>query len=133
MSHYTRGTCNITDPEALVDALIELGLKPILSREGLPLVGYRNDARAERAHVILRREGLTTSSNDIGFFFGPNGCEDIISDYDRGIGYNQAWVDKVTMLSAVHATLRTARKQGHEAIRTNEGGKIKVRISTGRG
>ena len=57
------------------------------------MVGYMGDARAEKAHIIIRRRQLDSASNDIGFARDGNVVyQALISEYDRGIGFNHAWL-----------------------------------------
>jgi hypothetical protein len=131
VSHYTTGSCQITDPPALIDALAELGFTPEVHAAPATLYGYQGDARPEKAHVILRRQQVGSASNDIGFLFKADGtCEVIISEFDRRQGYTDAWVKKVTMLSAVHRAIAVAKQQGHEVLgrKVNAQGKIELRV-----
>lgn len=60
------------------------------------MVGYMGDARAEKAHIIIRRRQLDSASNDIGFARDGNGVyQALISEYDRGIGFNHAWLGRL--------------------------------------
>lgn len=129
MSHYAMGLTAIRDVESLVLALQELGFHPEVHVEPQPLVGWRGDLRPERAHVIVRRAELTSASNDIGFVVTPRGIEAIVSEYDRAsAGYGEAWLRRVTQLSAVHALLRAAARRGLRAERRRVGSQEQVRV-----
>lgn len=63
-------TCKVTfqDKETILTALGELGYNDTETHtEAVPLHGYQGDSRAQRAHVIVRREHIAAGSNDLGF------------------------------------------------------------------
>jgi hypothetical protein len=85
MSHFTSIRTQIKNREALVQALNDIGFKNLEIHE-IPqnLYGYQGDIRQQSAEVIIRRQYIGTSSNDIGFKKQADGqFEAVISEYDR--------------------------------------------------
>jgi hypothetical protein len=70
--------------ELLLKALAELGYPETKIEEGeaLHLNGYRGDRRGETAEIVIRREHLTSASNDLGFRRTDAGYVVVISEYD---------------------------------------------------
>lgn len=121
MSHYTVRTLEITNEAALVAALKELGFTPEVHAEARQLVGYQGDARAQRAHVIVRRDQLTSASNDLGFLRGANGkYEVVVSEYDERAGYGVAWQRKLQCLVGQHVLMLEAPLRGFQAERRKD-------------
>ena len=93
MSKYEELRTVLSEELFLVEALRDLGYNPEVSNEGLSLYGYLGDERLEKAHIVMRRRQLDSASNDIGFARDANGVyRALISEYDRGIGFNDAWL-----------------------------------------
>jgi hypothetical protein len=115
MSHFTTMTTQITDAEALRTALADVGYHTVeLHDEAQPLFGYRGDERADRAHVIVRREHIGRASNDLGFLHQDDGRYlAVISAYDR-TRHDEQWVGRVTARHAYHLTARTLAEQGFD-------------------
>ena len=120
MSHFTRGQCAVSDPEALLLALNEVGvaLEHIeIHATPQPLYGFEGQERGETANLIVRREHVGYLSNDIGVLMTPNGAEIIVSEYDRRHRYGDAWINKLRQLAGVHMALLTAQRNGQYAER----------------
>ena len=105
MSHYLAMETQITDQEALVRALCRSTCRATskeFTRNQLEvndtarnLYGYENDRRAETAHVIIRRNHVGGSANDIGFAQGKDGTYSaIISEYDSRY-YTKEWLTRL--------------------------------------
>lgn len=135
MSRYLQLTLTLTDERYLVEALRELGYEPEVCREGKALIGYMGDERAERAQIIIRRRHLDSASNDIGFARDGNGVyRAMISEYDRGIGFNDAWIGRVSQAYRERQTLAVAKAKGYvfkgrEVIKTPQGNKVQLRFA----
>ena len=135
MSKYVELRTTLTDERYLVEALRELGYEPEVCREGKPLIGYRGDERAERAQIIVRRRQLDAASNDIGFARDGSGVyQAIISEYDRGIGFNDAWLGRLAQVYKERQTMAVAKAKryvfkGREVIQTPQGKKIQLRFA----
>lgn len=135
MSKYVELRTQLTDEQYLVEALRELGYTPEVCREGKPLIGYMGDERAERAQIIIRRGQLDSASNDIGFARSTAGVyQAIISEYDRGIGFDDAWLGRLTQAYKERQTMAVAKAKGYvfkgrEVIQTQQGSKIQLRFA----
>ncbi|MBK7925987.1 MAG: DUF1257 domain-containing protein [Bryobacterales bacterium] len=135
MSKYVATTISVTDEQHLVGALRQLGYNPEVCREGRALVGYMGDERAERAQVIIPRRQLDSASNDIGFARDAGGVyRAIISEYDRGIGFDTAWLGRVSQAYKECQTMAIAKARGYvfcgrEVIDTRQGKKVQLRFA----
>ena len=125
----------LTEEQYLVEALRELGYTPEVCREGTPLVGYMGDERAERAQIVIRRRQLDSASNDIGFARDGGGVyQAIISEYDRGIGFDDAWLGRIVQTYKERQTMAVAKAKGYvfkgrEVVNTPQGKKIQLRFA----
>ena len=139
MSKYVELRTTVTDEQYLVEALRELGHQPEVCREGRPLVGYLGDKRAERAQIIIPRGQLDSASNDIGFARDKSGVyQAIISEYDRGIGFDETWLGRLAQTYKERQTMAVAKAKGYvfkgrEVIDTPQGKKIQLRFAVQRG
>lgn len=117
MSHFTTLTTQLTDTDALIAALADVGYDQIETHDqAQPLYGYQGDQRADRAHVIVRRRHVGRLSNDIGFLRQPDGrFLAVISDYDRA-RHDQAWLGRLTARHAYHVTTKTLATQGFDLV-----------------
>src|SRR5208283_40076 len=98
----------------LVAALAGLGYKPEIHVDGAALVGYEGRERPERAHVIIRRVQIGDASNDIGFVRKPDGTFGaVLSEYDRGIGFDEKWLGRVHQAYKEQQTLADAKAKGY--------------------
>jgi len=135
VSKYVELRTSLTDERYLVEALRELGYEPEVCREGRPLVGYVGDERAERAHITIPRGQLDSASNEIGFARDNSGLyQAIVSEYDRGIGFDDAWLGRVVQVYKERQTMAVAKAKGYvfkgkEVIRTPQGKKIQLRFA----
>jgi hypothetical protein len=125
----------VTDEQYLVAALRQLGYNPEVCQEGRPLVGYMGDERAERAQIIIPRRQLDSASNDIGFARDASGVyRAIISEYDRGIGFDDAWLGRVSQAYKERQAMAVAKVRGYvfkgrEVIDTPQGKKVQLRFA----
>jgi hypothetical protein len=132
MSKYEEFRTVIADETYLVEALEQLGYKPEVQKSGAPLYGYMGDERSERANVIIRRSQLDSASNDIGFARDESGhFQAVISEYDRGIGFNDAWVGRVTQAYKERQTMAVAKARGYifrgrTLVETPQGKKVQL-------
>jgi Protein of unknown function (DUF1257) len=131
MSKYDSFQTTLTEEAPLVAALQALGY-PVEIHTRRPLFGYRGDERPERAHIIIRRQHLSSSANDIGFERGADGrFRAIVSEYDRSSGFGDAWLGRVHQRYKEERTLAMARKKGYifrgrEVIQTERGEQVKL-------
>ena len=135
MSKYVELRTSVTDERYLVEALRELGYQPELCPEGRPLVGYLGDKRAEQAQIIIPRGQLDSASNDIGFARDGTGVyQAIVSEYDRGIGFDDAWLGRLVQVYKERQTMAVANSKGYvfkgkDVIDTPQGKKIQLRFA----
>jgi len=135
VSKYVELRTSVTDERYLVEALRELGYRQEVCPEGRPLVGYVGDERSERAHVIIPRGQLDAASNEIGFARDNGGVyQAIVSEYDRGIGFDDAWLGRLVQVYKERQTMAVAKAKGYvfkgrEVIQTPHGKKIQLRFA----
>ena len=117
MSHYSEVVIEFTDEGCLMAALKRLGFqgKVELHREAQPLYGYQGDIRAQKAHLIIRRQHVGPAANDLGFERQPDGkYRAWISEFDqRQNGYGDAWLGKLKQAYGVEKARAEAKKRGY--------------------
>ena len=132
MSKYDSFQTTLTEEGALVAALKALGYPVEIHTQPMPLFGYHGDERPERAHIIIRRNHLDCASNDIGFVRNADGqFSAILSEYDRSIGFDQKWLNRVHQRYKEERTLAMARQRGYvlrgrQVIQTEQGEQVKL-------
>jgi hypothetical protein len=135
MSKYEEFHTVIADETYLIEALEQLGYKPEVHKNGVALYGYMGDERSERANIVIRRTQLDSASNDIGFTRDGTGqFRAVISDYDRGIGFNDGWIGRVTQAYKERQTMAVAKARGYifrgrNVIETPQGKKVQLRFA----
>jgi len=135
MSKYEEMSTILAHEGYLVEALEQMGYKPEVHKNGAALVGYLGDERPEQAHIIIRRRQLDAASNDIGFVRDTSGqYRAVVSDYDRGIGFDQAWLGRVSQAYKERQTMAVAKArgyvfQGRSVIDTPQGAKVQLRFA----
>ena len=97
--------------ELLVKALAELGLRPRIG-QGLALHGYQGDVRQQRAQIVVDRQQIGTSSNDLGFAWNGQAFVPIISEYDARRVLNEEWRQKLQATYAKLAILQFLGSKG---------------------
>lgn len=121
MSHYAETETQFKDEAVLIECLKEMPNKIrrnwtdkdiLVCEEATNLYGYRGDMRSQKANIIIRRENVGGSSNDLGFVKNIDGTYSaIISDFDKGF-HNTQWMTNLTRLYA-------EKKTEKELIRKN--------------
>ena len=116
MSHYSESTLEITDQECLVQALEDVmpSWKGHIEVHATPqsLYGYQGDIRSQRANIIIRRQYVQGSANDIGFLKQADGSYKVfISDFDKG-KYNDKWKNKLKYFYVKSKVKKEATKRG---------------------
>lgn len=118
MSHYHEIKTQITNRDALVTALTKCGFKAEqieVHDVAQNLYGYHGDKRNQKANVIVRRKHVGGASNDLGFAQKEDGTfEAIVSSYDKGIGYNDKWLDKVSTQHSIENAKQAFSQNGWE-------------------
>jgi len=127
MSHYAEVTLKLTgEAEAIVRALCEMEWRAGVNgseklnraavevhMERQNLHGYHGDVREQKAHIIVRRQYVGGSSNDIGFEKKADGSWVAhVSDFDKSF-YGEAWQKKLLSKWAVQKTGLEVEKRGY--------------------
>lgn len=112
----------------LIKALKELGFEPEYG-QGLHLYGYRGDRREETAQIVVRRQQIGASSNDLGFAWAGASFVPIISEFDAKGKLDAEWLDSLQATYAKHAVLQYLEQRGAEImdVARNEAGAIAIR------
>jgi hypothetical protein len=135
LSKYEEMNTVLAQERYLVDALRDLGYAPEVCAEGAALFGYMGDERPERAHIVIRRHQLNSASNDIGFRRDESGVyRAIISEYDRGVGFDDRWLGRIAQTYKERQTMVVAKAkgyvfQGRQVIETPQGKKVQLRFA----
>ena len=135
MSKYEELRTVFSDERFLIEALRDLGYNPEVSGDGLSLYGCLGDERPEKAQVVIRRRQLDSASNDVGFARDANGVyRALISEYDRGIGFNDAWLGRVAQTYKERQTMAVAKSKGYrflgrQVVETPAGKKVQLRFA----
>ncbi len=122
MSAYVTLAVPLTDESTLLAALAELGFGPAkveVHAEAVALVGYGADARAQRAHVVIRRQHLGSASNDVGFERTPTGYRAHVSEYDQG-RFGSGWMGQLRAAYDRHDAARLEALAAEERRREEE-------------
>jgi hypothetical protein len=121
MSHYVECTPGFKDRAALIEALVAVGFDRgdiEFHAEAVPLFGYRDDQRPERAHIVIRRQHVGQAANDVGWERLPDGTYRAwISEYDGRHRFNPAMQDRIKQEYAYHAVARQQRALGRTVQR----------------
>lgn len=135
MSKYAELRTVLADESHIIAALNDLGYVVETPLEAQSLVGYRGDDRPEKATIIIRRNQLDSASNDIGFARGLDGTfRAIISEYDRSIGYDDAWLGRLAQAYKERQTMSVAKAKGYvfkgrEVVQTPQGKTVRLRFA----
>lgn len=121
MSRYCTVNTQFSDLNALLVAISETGKWTIaqIEQHATPqhLFGYKGDQRAEKAHIIIRRQHVGGASNDLGFVRGEDGnYEAIVSEYDSR-RYGKDWIGKLTGNYAYHKVRLEQEARGRQVSR----------------
>jgi len=130
MSKYAEIETTIRSEKYLNEALLLLGYKPEIHQEPQPLEGYLGDRRAELAHVIIRRQQIGGSSNDVGFRRQPDGTyRAIVSEFDK-----RTHPELLGLVSQRYAEVRTiaqAKNKGYKLASREQTADGKIRLVFG--
>ena len=94
------------------------------------LRGYIGDVRQQKANIIVRREHVGASANDVGFNKTASGkYELIISEFDRSGKTGKNFMERMRQLYAKHKTIKQLKKMGKTvtSIKTTKDGRIKIK------
>lgn len=122
MSAYITVATPMIDQTLLLAALADVGFgteKVLVGTQPIALVGFEGSERAQAAHVVIRRQHLSGSSNDLGFVETATGYRLIVSDYDRS-RFGATWMASVSDRYRIREAERTARLRAEEFERDRE-------------
>ncbi len=130
MSAYVTVQTQFKDQECLVKALEEMGYPVEVSAEGTALYGYHGDKRAQKAHVVVRRQHVGSASNDLGWERLEDGSfRQHVSQFDQGATFPKTTQDRLKQLYARGVLVKTARSKGYQVAEEKaEGGKIRLKL-----
>jgi hypothetical protein len=138
MSKYGVSITEMREDRYLVDALSEMGYRPEVHQEAVPLNSYYSEQEAKLANIIIRRHELRGACGDIGFVRQPDGRLTLIADeLDAHHGYGEKWLGRVQQLYKEKQTLAMARARGYilkkrEVIQTKEGQQVRLQFAVRR-
>lgn len=142
MSHFTsmevdfKHNCEADLVKAL-ESVFGAGTVEI-HEEGTGLYGFQGDLRSTKSktssdyappcHVVVRRNNVGGASNDVGFRRNEAGTYDAyISDYDRGMNFGPAKLNKVKQEYTLSVTEKKLKQQGYTTKRVKkENGVVQI-------
>jgi hypothetical protein len=83
------------------------------------LIGYDGAQRGMVAEVVIRRQHVGQSSNDIGFLATPTGYKALISDFDQS-RYGTSWLQRLNSRYEAHWAAKQERAAAEERRRLEE-------------
>jgi len=135
MSEYHSVVIEMTNQEAIIEALQEMGYNPQIHVIPVKLQGYMGDYRNQKAHIVIPKSQISSASNDIGFEKMENGSYKIhISEYDETIAKNEDrgfQVDKIKQLYAKHRLLKKVDQKLKYKLKqqsVDSDGRIRIRL-----
>jgi hypothetical protein len=133
MSHYVECKPGFKDQQALIEALVAVGFDRTqieIHEETVALYGYQGDERPQRAHVVIRRQHVSTGANDVGWERTPDGTfRAWISEYDARHRFKPEMQNRIKQEYAFQAVARQQRAMGRTVQRRElENGEIEVLI-----
>ena len=138
MSKYGVSITELKEEKYLVDALREMGYRPEVHPEAVPMNSYYSEQEAKQANIIIRRHELRGACGDIGFARQPDGQLAMIKDeLDEHRGYGAKWLGRVQQVYKEKQTLAMARARGYilkgrEVIETSEGQQVRLQFAVRR-
>ncbi len=121
MSHFIECRTEFRDPDALIAALVESGFTPEqieIHAEAVPLFGYRGDQRAQRAHLVIRRQHVGPAANDVGWERQADGTYRAwVSEYDGRHRFDAAMQNRIKQEYAYQVIVRQQRSRGRSVTR----------------
>lgn len=149
MSHFSEIKTEFRDAEALVEALVAVGVQRDwieLHKTPQPLIDYKGnrtyyrwketrDARfkdGDCGTVIIRRKNLPWGHNDIGFLTDQKNSFALICDFARDqSGYNDKWLGRVKQEYAIAVARKHYARQGKTVQRVDDAGKVRLYVRAG--
>ncbi len=122
MSAYVHVPMAMIDQECLIEALVNCGISKEMIRinnTAEKLVDYHGYNRVDEAEIVIPRQYIGMSSNDIGFKSTPAGYTAIISEYDSG-RFNTQWRMNLARSYERAYSLKVARLEAEKKKRDME-------------
>ena len=138
MSKYGVSITELKEEKYLVETLREMGYRPEVHHEAVPLNSYYAEQEAKMANIIIRRHELRGACGDVGFARQADGRLTLIADeLDAYRGYGAKWLGRVQQLYKEKQTLAMARAKGYilkrrEVIQTKEGQQVRLQFAVRR-
>lgn len=134
MSMYCSVKTEFKVPEALISALMDYGFRREeieVHEDAVPLFGYQNDQRPQKAHIVIRSKYVGPASNDVGWERQEDGTYQAwISEYDKRTRFNQKTQNRIKQDYAFHAVRLQQEKKGRRVERMHtQNGRQRVVIS----
>ena len=120
--------CVLKERRLLLAALADLGYTEVEEGEALPLYGYLGDQRPETAELVVRRQHLSSASNDLGFARTPQGYVPVLSEFDQRALHGGRFLVKLRTAYSEHVVQEVTRRLHGTAHRTVEGSLIKITV-----
>lgn len=131
MSEFHVVEVDFTDEKALLDALVEMGYKPLVHETPQNLKGYQGDTRKQKAHIILPKSQVGYASNDVGFEKVDGKYKLHVSEYDQRATFTTQKVNKLKQLYAKGAVVNQIKKKSKYSLGTqtvDADGTIRIRL-----
>ena len=122
MSAYITLATPMTDRQCLLDALADLEFgsnKVEVHEDAVPLVGYRGRRRSQQANIIIRRQHVGGSSNDVGFLETETGYRAYVSGFDHP-RFGTEWLSKIHERYQIHWSVKQERLAEEERRQQEE-------------
>lgn len=136
MSQYEELKTSMTDQAYLVEALTEMGYKPVVQANGIELRGYAGRKWQRPVQVMIPRDQLPGALAPVGFGRDSTGVfQAVIDDMDRdGLSLNERWLGRISQAYKERQTMAIAKAkgyvfQGRKVIETPQGKKVQLHFS----
>jgi hypothetical protein len=131
MSEYHEIDIGLKDQECIVKTLEELGYKPQIHAEAVPLEGFRGDKRKQKAHIVIPRKQVGSASNDVGFELVNGEYVLRVSQFDKG--KKKLRPNQLKQLYAKHKVEKTisvkATKYRLKSKTVDADGRIRIKVA----
>jgi hypothetical protein len=138
MSKYGVSITELKEEKYLVEALREMGYRPEVHPEAVPMNSYYSEQEAKAANIVIRRAQLPGAYGDVGFVRQPDGRFTLIEDeLDDHSGYGKKWLGRVQQIYKENQTLAVAQAKGYrlksrQVIETSEGKQVRLQFAVRR-
>ncbi|WPB81716.1 DUF1257 domain-containing protein [Archangium violaceum] len=122
MSAYITLLTPMVDTECLLEALADVSFgRDVVEvhAQPVPLVGFEGQKRAQQAEIVIRKQHVGASSNDLGFLHTPTGYQLVVSDYDQR-RYGPQWLQQLNGCYQEHVRNKQERLAEAERQRMEE-------------